>query len=145
MARILWLCRLIEYPRPGFWCPALARVQGGSTGFFPASWTTTDSKRAQPWACGVAEVTPEQLAAIQAEGGIHVFTGETERYQQFRELPNQRRNALNTYLQQIGQSQATNTEVIEDILDRVVGSNEPVKNITSLLDELATEIGRQSA
>lgn len=145
MARILWLCRLIEYPRPGMWCPALARVQGGATGFFPATWTTTDGIRAQPWACGVAEVTPEQLAGIQAEGGIHVFTGDVERYQQFRDLSNQRRTALNTFLQQIGQGQATNTEVIEDILDRVVGSNEPIKNIASLLDDLATEIGRQSA
>lgn len=141
--RILWLCPLIEYPRPHFWCPALRRVQDGPTGFFPAVWTTTPGAMAQPWACGVAEVSDEQLVALTQEPGLHLFAA-TDATQQFRLLPRVRRIALAGFLQQIGLAPPAQTEVLGMLLDRVIASNEPRKTVASLLEELATEIGRQA-
>lgn len=134
--RIGWLCPLIEYPRPGFWCPAVVRLHDGPTGAFPTIWTTTDARRAHPWACGVAEVTEGQLAAMQAEGTIHIFPDATERAQAFGRLSRVRRAALNQYLQQIALPPARTTEGIEALLTRIIRANEPTKTLDSLLEDL---------
>lgn len=141
MARIAFACSLVQYPRPPMWAPRIVPIQHGPTGYFPARWTTTDAIRAEPWAIGIAEVTPEQLAALQADGEIWLLDMATERFAQFNALPSGKRNALNTFLTKIGHARAQNTEVLEDVFDRVVGSNEPLKNLQSIQDELAQELG----
>lgn len=81
MARMLWLCPLVEHRLPQHWTPAIVALQDGPAGRFPCVWTTTDANRGRPWACGVAEVTEAGRTHVEAEARVQVFDAVTERFQ----------------------------------------------------------------
>lgn len=136
MSQIFFLCPLVELT-PNHWAPRIILIRNGATGYFPVRWTTTDAIRANKWAVGAADVTPEQLTAIQQDSLIRVIDVATERFVTFGSLSAQRRQAINNFLSNAGLAAAQTNEVLDDLLDRIIRSNEPVKNANSILAELA--------
>jgi hypothetical protein len=144
MARILWLCRLAAWRGSTMFAPIIMQLQGGTNGFFATAFTTTDAIRGQPWALGVAEVTSAQLAEIQADNRIFTFLEATQRLLRFNQLTNPQQNAVNAFLAQIGIALPAPTETIDAILNRIVATNESMKNLETMLAELARELERQA-
>lgn len=144
MAHIIWFCPLVQ-PQPGrpLWQPKIEDIRNQATGNFPCVWVTTDAIRANKFACGVADVDAAQLAAIQAAGQIHTIDIDTERFAQFKDLSTARKTAINQFLTQIGIERPTTNEVIEDMVDRIIGSIE-LKNLGSLLGTLAQEVRKMN-
>ena len=70
--RILFLSDVILNDR-GHALPAIAALRDGPTGNFAASWTITTFQDPRRVSIGIAEVTPDQIAVIEAEPGIAVM------------------------------------------------------------------------
>jgi len=118
--------------------PRIERVRNGPYGNFPCVWTTTDAIRAKPFAIGCADITPAQLADINADGKIHIFE-EGEWMTRFSQLAGTRRSALNTFLTTIGVVNPLSTEVVRDICNRIINVIDN-KTFEGILDELAAYV-----
>jgi hypothetical protein len=135
VARVLFVCPLIENPRPNYWEPKILTVLNSTGQPLNARWTTTDALRTVKWACGVAEVTPEQLTAIQGDTQIHIVSL-AERALRWVDIALARRTRLRTLLEAAGIAVPTNSELLKDIFTRIVRVNEPPKSIDSIEMEI---------
>ena len=142
--RVLWACPLVE-EEPNVFSPRILWLQNTNptVGGFPLVWSTTDAIRVSPFAIGAAELTLAQLTALQADGQV-VLLEETRLasslwFKQFKDLTAVEQVAAKAFCDRIGQPRPSPTEVLQDLLDRLIGTIE-LKNVSTLLTELATVI-----
>lgn len=132
--RIFWLCQLQQYPRPNYWQPYILSFRDSHT-YFPCYWSTTDLDRAFKYAVGVAEVTADQLVAIEADSAITLFD-QSLLFTTFGSLNGAVRNKINSFLDSAGIARPTNSEVLHDVWTRVsqVIDFKSVDDLIAMLD-----------
>lgn len=72
MSRAFFVCDVVLDSR-GRAYPASEDVRNGVTGTFPCAWSIMPFADSRRLACGLAEVTTQQLNAIQADSRIRVL------------------------------------------------------------------------
>ena len=131
--KIAWVCRLVEHPRPSFWCPRILQWADSVKESFPVRWVTTPGNRLNPWAVGLANVTAAQRTALNDAIGILIID-DFDLTKTLADLPLAKRTAIRTFIEGLGFT-VQNTEQFTQLLNRLIATEE-VKSLLSLDLEL---------
>ncbi len=126
-AEIVWFAPLVEI-RTNTWAPAIEQVRNGITGSFPCVWKS--SRLPQHWAVGLAEVDTAQLAAVQADTRITVFT-RVEAANTLSTVPLPTRTQLTTYTSEAGIPEPRPGETVLTLINRLA---EAARQRTNAID-----------
>ena len=118
MAKVFWICPLVPYGLPNSFAPAAVKVLD-SIGSHVSRWSTTAGNRAAPYAVGASSVDATQLAALEAENTVHLFTA-ADANNRFDQLPGAVRTRINNFFNNIGATRPLNNETFRDIAQRLV-------------------------
>lgn len=130
MEIILFVCAY-EETRPQFFDPIIVNILHASGQPVHIKWTSKNRDATTAYACGVANVSPEQLTAIEADNRCHIIRL-SARQNRFNALPPAARSYINTLFAEEGLVAPSNNESLTDVYDRLVQHFGPQKTLAYL-------------
>jgi hypothetical protein len=139
MALILWASDLVQW-KPNFWRPRACEVIAAAGSLIGSFWSSPGNF-ATAYAVGVADVTPAQQAALDAQSPIWSHALAEARTLTVGQLAGPERTQLRLQVTRLGLTSPPNGELIEAVIKRVVdlaaGHSSLLSAIDHWLDNMA--------